>query len=268
MVPAADQPGSGAAVSLRTSTGRWPGDGWQGPPGGGLLGGGPLGGLLLGGGPGPPALYPTPAAARRAALTEARRLGAGHRVRHVGGEQPGYVVETTLTAAGPYRYRRAGRPAHGPPDQELEAMLDRLLPPPLLRVFREPLHGAAAQAHARLMAQLAARGVDPKQAGYTYQSLVAQDLGDITAQGILNAGRTPWDVGNRHEVTLEGRGPAGFGARKLAQLGGLLQGSGTLNLTLPQLSPTARRQLGGLLRGLHRPGQRYGLIVRQTLPGR
>ena len=200
-----------------------------------------------------------------------------------------------LPPAGPLRPRRSTRaqvpasgtnsgaascPAPGRVHREAEqeaglelaavlSQIDRMVGPPssLLRVFTEPLHGAGRDEHAKLMAMLERRGIDPKQAGYTYQGLVARDLGDVTAQGILNAGRTPWDVGNRHEVTLEGRnGP--FGARKLPQLGALLRDSGTLNLTVPRLSDPAQRQLRGLLTGLSRrqPHRRYGLIVRQTFP--
>ncbi|WP_407572543.1 hypothetical protein [Deinococcus altitudinis] len=260
-------------MSTRTDGLLWPGGGISG----GLGGAGPLGGFLwTGGGDAAPA-YPSQAAARQAAQTEARRQGATARIRHLRprGSFPRYVVETTVTVGGPFSYdpqppRRSGHPEA---EQELEAALgriDRMIAPPpspLLRVFSEPLHGPGAAEHARLMALLNGRRVDPRQAGYTYQSLVARDLGDIAVQGVLHAGRTLWDVGNRHEVTLDGRsGP--FDSRKVAQLARLLRASGTLNLTVPQLSDPARRQLQSLLTRLSqgRPRQRYGVIVRQTSP--
>ena len=259
-------------MSTRIEELGWPGE--REVPDAGFPGGGPLGGLFWGGGSVPQApAYPSQAAARRAAQAEALNQGTGARVRHDQrrGELPRYVVETLTPVGGPFSYPAPGR-VHREAEQELAAVLsqiDRMVGPPssLLRVFTEPLHGAGRDENARLMAMLERRGIDPKQAGYTYQGLVARDLGDVTAQGILNAGRTPWDVGNRHEVTLEGRnGP--FGARKLAQLGALLRDSGTLNLTVPRLSDPAQRQLRGLLTGLSRrqPHRRYGLIVRQTFP--
>lgn len=240
-------------------------------------------------------LYPHQSAARTAAIRAAQRLGPGHRVlhdrAHARGQLPHYHIEHVASGqrvSGHYFYgsnlpRRTylGRPSRElegeSADQELEALLGRIeymvgpssvgSPSPLLRIFTEPLHGAGQDKHARLMAMLERRGVDPKQAGYTYQGLVARDLGDVTAQGILNTGRTPWDMGNRHEVTLEGRNSP-FGGHKLAQLGALLRASGTLNLTVPRLSDPAQRQLRGLLTGLSRqqPRRQYGLIVRQTLP--
>lgn len=262
-------------MSTRTEELGWPGESrfpWGGDPGG------PLGGVLLGGGSfSPVPAYPSQAAARKAAQVEAGRQGTGARVRHElrRGELPRYVVETLIPVGGPFSYPVPGTRQHRTgqeAEQELEAALSRIdrmvgVPSPLLRIFTEPLHGAGRDEHARLMAMLERRGVDPKQAGYTYQGLVARDLGDVTAQGLLNAGRTPWDVGNRHEVTLEGRSSP-FGARKLAQLGALLRASGTLNLTVPRLSDPAQRQLRGLLTGLSRrqPRRHYGLIVRQTFP--
>jgi len=212
---------------------------------------------------------------------------------HAPGQQPrDHLVELTGQRAPgnpPFSYgaRRAGKVLRGRPNREGEAELeaalrlaDRLIDRggaeyaarpggasravPSLRVFKAPLRADLRREEDALLRQLAQGHVRPTDAGYRYQELVARDLGASSGQGIFTAGRHVYDIGNRHEVTLQGASK--LDARKARQILAFLRDAGTVNLTVPTLSAQARRQLERLLSVAARsaPTRRFMLIVRET----
>ncbi|MEX2229028.1 MAG: hypothetical protein WEB13_05245, partial [Dehalococcoidia bacterium] len=130
------------------------------------------------------------------------------------------------------------------------------------RVFAENFH--TPEARAEQASILGRTATDPQQAGRDYQDLVARDL---RAQGLQEAFARPgrrMDVGNRHEVTIEGRdGP--FGSQKLDQLWLDMRDNRVVLLTVPRLSAAARSQLGRLQAQFQlETGERVIIIVRET----
>ena len=107
---------------------------------------------------------------------------------------------------------------------------------------------------------------DPQAAGHQYQNLIAEDLGAPDVQEVFRWPKRRMDVGNRHEVTIEGRdGP--LGAHKMDQLWADLQRFREIMMTVPWLSDTAQGQLLRLgAQAETELGEPVLIVVRQTVP--
>jgi hypothetical protein len=107
---------------------------------------------------------------------------------------------------------------------------------------------------------------DPQAAGHQYQNLVAEDLGAPDVQEVFRWPKRRMDVGNRHEVTIEGRnGP--LGAHKRDQLWADLQRFREIMMTVPWLSDAAQEQLLSLGAQAEKElGEPVLIVVRQTVP--
>jgi hypothetical protein len=133
------------------------------------------------------------------------------------------------------------------------------------RKFTQPFRTPWMQRAEQLLIQhIRRRRVDSNTAGRVFRQLTAKDLRAQGAQEKFGRpGRRP-DIGNRHEVTLQGHGP--FDDNKLAQLRKDLGDVGTVLLTVPFLSRIAEeqlKQLGQEQLKAH-PGSHPTIIVRQT----
>ena len=135
-----------------------------------------------------------------------------------------------------------------------------------VRPFQERLHSPAAQARQQqIIDDVAAGRLSPQAAGREYERLVAQDLRATDGQNRFGQPGRRWDVGSRHEITLEGM-TGGFSTHKLNQFWFDFTRNGEVLLTVPRLSVQARDELARLLAQARTVRPDASLYVRETLP--
>jgi hypothetical protein len=135
-----------------------------------------------------------------------------------------------------------------------------------VRPFQEPLHNPTAHARQQqILADVQAGRLDPKAAGREYERLVAEDLRATEGANRFGIPGRRWDVGTRHEITIEGTsGP--FTTHKLNQMWTDLTRNGEVLLTVPRLSPEASDQMARLLAQARTVRPDASVHVRETLP--
>jgi hypothetical protein len=126
------------------------------------------------------------------------------------------------------------------------------------------LTGEAAEEQQHILSKAGEGGQAATKAGDEYQDLIARDL---RARGLQEAFSRPgrrMDVGNRHEVTIEGRNGQ-FSTGKLNQLWLDMRDNGTVLLTVPRLSDQAASQLRRLAGQAQQEfGKKIMVFVRET----
>jgi hypothetical protein len=138
----------------------------------------------------------------------------------------------------------------------------------VVRIREDPITDPALAAREQDALKLAS--TDPQEAGNRYAQVVGESerWGEVSESFREKHGRIGrrWDFGNTKEITIEGRsGKLGDG--KLDQLWFDLNERGSVDLTVPKLSPEAERQLARLAGEWQKWSGREPVIrVRVTAP--